>query len=80
MKGFRQEPRQLSSTIHICNEFVNDYLAVSKTLLSKEEYTKKKQQIKSAIKAYSKNLTAKRLSGFKSMIIEMTKLETLKGN
>ena len=79
MKGYRQQPRQLSATLHVCNEYVNDYLAITKTLVSKEEYKKLKNKLKNSINVASKKLNAKNLSGFKSYIIELTKLGTLKG-
>ena len=79
MKGFRQQPRQLSATLHACSEFVNDYLAITKTLVSEEEYKKLKNKLKNSINVASKKLNAKNLSGFNSHIIELTKLDTLKG-
>lgn len=79
MKGFRQQPRQMSATLHFCNILVNDYLAVTKELVTKEEYKKIKNNLKKKINQATKHLTSKNLSGLKSRIIDLTKLGNLKG-
>ena len=71
MKGYRKAPKNQEETLKDVNQLIKDFHATTTSV-------SKKRALNKAVRAWLKKhgtLTTKKLSGFKSFVIENTKIE-----